>query len=153
MYPSVTRSWLCARLTQVSYAGDITPQECWALLRDNSQAVLVDCRSAAEWEWVGVADLSELGRKVLFVEWNHSNGRHNDNFIEDLRATGLTPAQRPLVFLCRSGKRSAAAAEAATKAGIAPAYNITDGFEGQIDEHMHRGVGGWRAVGMPWKQS
>ena len=143
----------CVRLTRVNYAGDLTPQECWALLRDNTDAVLVDCRSAAEWEWVGVADLADLGRKVLFVEWNHSNGRHNDNFIHDLRATGLTPNQRPVVFLCRSGKRSAMAAAAATAAGIAPAYNIQDGFEGQIDQNMHRGVGGWRAEGLPWKQS
>jgi rhodanese-related sulfurtransferase len=137
----------------VSYAGDITPEDCWALLRENPDAVLVDCRTAAEWEWVGVADLSALGREPLFVEWNHSDGRHNDGFADDLLAAGLTAAQRPVVFLCRSGKRSALAAEVATAAGIAPAYNVTDGFEGQIDEQNHRGVGGWRAVGLPWRQS
>lgn len=137
----------------MSYAGDITPEDCWALLRENPDAVLVDCRTAAEWEWVGVADLSSLGREPMFVEWNHSDGRHNDNFVEDLLATGISPAQRPVVFLCRSGKRSALAAEVATAAGISPAYNVTDGFEGQIDEQHHRGVGGWRAVGLPWRQS
>ena len=137
----------------MSYAGDITPEETWALLRDNSDAVLVDCRTSAEWEWVGVADLSTLGREVLFVEWNHSDGTHNDDFVADLLAAGLTPGQRPVVFLCRSGKRSALAAATATEAGIEPCYNVTDGFEGQIDEQAHRGVGGWRAVGMPWRQS
>jgi rhodanese-related sulfurtransferase len=137
----------------VSYAGDITPEDCWALLRENPDAVLVDCRTTAEWEWVGVADLSALGREPLFVEWNHADGRHNDGFVDDLLAAGLTEAQRPVVFLCRSGKRSALAAEVATAAGISPAYNVTDGFEGQIDERNHRGVGGWRAVGLPWRQS
>ena len=153
IYPLGPGQGRYARLTAVSYAGDITPEQTWALLAENPDAVLVDCRSAAEWEWVGVADLSALGREVRFVEWNHSDGRHNDNFVTDLLATGLTGAQRPVVFLCRSGKRSLLAAEAATAAGIEPCYNVTDGFEGQIDEQFHRGVGGWRAVGMPWRQS
>jgi hypothetical protein len=40
-----------------------------------------------------------------------------------------------------------------TAAGIAPSYNMLDGFEGQLDEQGHRGSGGWRALGLPWKQS
>lgn len=136
----------------MGYAGDITPEQTWALLQDNADAVLVDCRSAAEWEWVGVPDLSALGRDVRFVEWNHSSGEHNGSFVADLLETGLTPGT-PVVFLCRSGKRSALAAAEATAAGIEPCYNVIDGFEGQIDENSHRGVGGWRAVGMPWRQS
>jgi rhodanese-related sulfurtransferase len=58
-----------------------------------------------------------------------------------------------VVFLCRSGNRSIGAAEAATEAGIAPSYNVLDGFEGNLDEHKHRGGTGWKAVGLPWKQS
>ena len=63
------------------------------------------------------------------------------------------PEGRPVVFLCRSGNRSIGAAEAATEAGIAPSYNVLDGFEGNLDEHKHRGGTGWKAVGLPWKQS
>ncbi|HEY5150636.1 MAG TPA: rhodanese-like domain-containing protein, partial [Mycobacterium sp.] len=58
----------------MSYAGDITPEESWKLLSENPEAVLVDCRTDAEWRWVGVPDLSTLGREVVFVEWNHGNG-------------------------------------------------------------------------------
>lgn len=137
----------------MSYAGDITPEESWRLLNDNPDAVLVDCRTDAEWRWVGVPDLSGLGREVVFVEWNHGNGQHNDNFVADLIAAGVTPGERPVVFLCRSGNRSIPAAEAATAAGIAPSYNMLDGFEGQLDEQGHRGSNGWRALGLPWKQS
>jgi rhodanese-related sulfurtransferase len=57
-----------------------------------------------------------------------------------------------VVFLCRSGNRSIGAAEVATEAGIAPSYNLLDGFEGHLDAHGHRGETGWRAVGLPWKQ-
>ena len=136
----------------MSYAGDITPQQSWKLLSDNPDSVLVDCRTDAEWKWVGVPDLVSLGRNVVFVEWNTSRG-HNDNFVGDLIAAGVTPGERPVIFLCRSGNRSIPAAQAATAAGIAPAYNMLDGFEGQLDERGHRGAGGWRAEGLPWKQS
>lgn len=141
----------------MSYAGDITPQQAWDLLSDNPEAVLVDCRTSAEWQWVGVPDLSGLGRDVVYIEWNTSDGRHNDGFVDDLvekiGAAGASSGERPVVFLCRSGNRSIGAAEAATAAGIAPSYNVLDGFEGNLDERRHRGAGGWRAIGLPWVQS
>lgn len=123
------------------------------MLRDNPDAVLVDVRTDAEWKWVGVPDLSSLGREVVFVEWNRGDGTRNDDFVADLRAAGLTPGERPVVFLCRSGNRSIPAAQAATAAGIAPSYNMLDGFEGQLDDDGHRGSTGWRALGLPWRQS
>jgi rhodanese-related sulfurtransferase len=137
----------------VSYAGDITPQEAWQLLSENPDAVLVDCRTSAEWTFVGVPDLSELDRDTLFIEWNRTDGSHNDAFVAQLHDAGVTPGERPVVFLCRSGNRSIGAAEAATEAGIAPSYNVLDGFEGNLDEHRHRGGTGWKAVGLPWRQS
>ena len=136
----------------MGYAGDITPQESWKLLNDNPDAVLVDVRTEAEWNWVGVPDLSGLGREVVFVQWSTSGGR-NENFVADLIAAGVTPGERPVIFLCRSGNRSISAAEAATAAGIAPSYNMLDGFEGQLDGSGHRGGTGWRADGLPWKQT
>ena len=136
----------------MSYAGDITPQESWKLLNDNVDAVLVDVRTDAEWTWVGVPDLSSLGRDVVSVQWMTAAGR-NQNFVADLIAAGVTPGERPVIFLCLSGNRSIPAAQAATAAGIAPAYNMLEGFEGQLDANGHRGVTGWRAEGLPWKQS
>lgn len=141
------------RLTPVSYAGDITPEETWRLLSENPEAVLVDCRTEAEWRFVGAPDLTSLGRDVIYVEWNRTDGSHNDAFVDDLQTSGVTPGERPVVFLCRSGNRSIGAAEAATAAGITPSYNILDGFEGNLDENRHRGTTGWKAVGLPWKQS
>lgn len=137
----------------MSYAGDITPEASWKLLSENPDAVLVDCRTEAEWRWVGVPDLSSLGREIVSVEWNRSNGQHNEDFVADLMAAGVTPGDRPVVFLCRSGTRSIPAAKAATAAGITPSYNMLDGFEGQLDEQGHRGRNGWRAEGLPWRQS
>ena len=139
----------------MSYAGDITPLEAWKLLSDNPHAVLVDVRTDAEWRFVGVPDLSNLGRAVVFIEWNTTDGTHNENFADELRDR-IPPAaaggERPVVFLCRSGNRSIGAAEVATEVGITPAYNMLDGFEGHLNASGHRGETGWRAIGLPWKQ-
>lgn len=136
-----------------AYAGDITPEQAWELLSDRPDAVLVDCRTDAEWRFVGVPDLTALRRDVVYVEWTQTDGSHNDAFVDDLVRAGVTPGERPVVFLCRSGNRSVGSAIAATEAGIAPSYNVLDGFEGNLDEHGHRGKTGWKAVGLPWKQS
>ncbi|BBZ26439.1 sulfurtransferase [Mycolicibacterium madagascariense] len=137
----------------MTYAGDITPDEAWKLLADDPRAVLVDCRTEAEWRFVGVPDTTELQRDVVYVEWNRTDGTHNDGFVADLEAAGVTAGERPVVFLCRSGNRSIGAAEAATAAGITPSYNVLDGFEGNLDSDGHRGSTGWKALGLPWRQS
>jgi rhodanese-related sulfurtransferase len=139
----------------MSYAGDITPLAAWKLLNDNPRAVLVDVRTDAEWRFVGVPDLSSLGREVVYIEWNTSGGTRNENFADELKqhvAAAAADEERPVIFLCRSGNRSIGAAEAATEVGITPAYNVLDGFEGHLDASGHRGETGWRAVGLPWKQ-
>jgi rhodanese-related sulfurtransferase len=130
----------------------MTPQDSWALLKENPDAVLVDVRTDAELKWVGVPDLSSIGRQPVFVEWVNSNGQRNDSFVADLTAAGIV-GERPVIFLCRSGNRSIPAAETATAAGIGPSFNMLDGFEGQLDDQGHRGGTGWRAEGLPWKQS
>ncbi|OBI43688.1 sulfurtransferase [Mycobacterium kyorinense] len=137
----------------MSYAGDITPQQAWQLLSENPEAVLVDVRTDAEWRFVGMADLSSLGRDVVYIEWNRVDGTRNEDFVAELLDRVPARDDRPVVFLCRSGNRSIGAAEAATEAGIAPSYNVLDGFEGHLDEAGHRGMTGWRAIGLPWKQS
>lgn len=136
-----------------SYAGDITPEEAWKLLNDDPEAMLVDVRTDAEWRFVGVPDVSSLGRDVVFVQWSGTDGKRNERFVEELIEAGVSPGNRPVVFLCRSGNRSIGAAAAATAAGIAPSYNVLDGFEGDLDDAGHRGARGWRALGLPWRQS
>jgi rhodanese-related sulfurtransferase len=127
------------------YAGDLTPQQAWDLVHD-TDAVLVDVRTEAEWRFVGVPALERLAR----VEWVDTAGQRNAGFVEQVRRLA---GERPVVLLCRSGQRSVAAAEALTAAGAGPAWNVLDGFEGGLDEQGHRGAAGWRAVGLPWTQA
>ena len=109
---------------RVSYAGDVEPEQAYAALAQDEHAVLVDVRTTAEWTYVGVPDLSGLGKQVLCLEWQRfPDGAVNDQFVAELRDAGL-PEGAPVYFICRSGVRSVAAAEAATAAGIGPAYNV-----------------------------
>jgi ribonuclease H / adenosylcobalamin/alpha-ribazole phosphatase len=135
-----------------SYAGDLAPDAALDLLRNDPSAVLVDCRTEAEWGYVGVPDLSEIGKHVVLTQWQRSDGAVNPRFVDELRAEGVTE-QTPVVFICRSGVRSVAAAKAATAAGLGPAYNVLEGFEGGLDAFGHRGATGWKARGLPWRQS
>ena len=131
------------------YAGDLTPQQAWDLVDSDERALLVDVRTDGEWRTIGIP----VHERSAFVEWVTPAGP-NPNFLAELAEAGLAPGdERPVVFLCRSGNRSIGAAEAATAAGIAPSYNVLDGFEGNLDEQGHRGGTGWRAIGLPWRQS
>ena len=138
----------------MSYAGDLSPDQAYELLRSRPDAVLVDVRTRAEWSYVGTPDLSELDRQVVLAEWvTFPDGARNPQFLQDVAAVADNQ-DVPLVFLCRSGVRSIAAAEAATAAGYSAAYNVTEGFEGPPDASGHRGTaGGWKARGLPWRQS
>ncbi|MDE0571954.1 rhodanese-like domain-containing protein [Demequina sp. B12] len=134
------------------YAGDITPTAAWELLTSNPDARLVDVRTTAEWQWVGIPDTSSLGYDPILVEWvSYPAMSRNVDFVDQLRAASI-PEGAPLVFLCRSGQRSIDGATAATAAGFGPSYNILHGFEGAPNADGHRGVEGWKAEGLPWKQ-
>lgn len=131
----------------MTYAGDLTPQQAYDLFAGNPAVLLVDVRTRAEWDEIGVPDGTGAAGDLAFVEWNTATG-HNHRFLEELAAAGAEP-ERPLVFLCRSGVRSIGAAEAATAAGLGPAYNVLEGFEGVPDELGNRTINGWRNAGLP----
>jgi len=136
----------------MSYAGDVDAAHSYAALKATPDAVLVDVRTAAEWSYVGLPDLSQIGKRVIPIEWQYfPDGTRNDSFLEQLRLAGLAEGA-PIYFLCRSGIRSAAAATLATAAGFGPAYNVSEGFEGPLGPDGHRTLAGWKAAGLPWRQ-
>jgi rhodanese-related sulfurtransferase len=140
------------------YAGDVSTAEAWALLEKEPKAQLIDVRTTAEWTFVGLPDLSGVGRETLCVEWQSYPDMAVNPQFANLVADRLTKAgagkDTPLLFLCRSGARSRAAAIAMTRAGFGKAYNVAGGFEGDLDDARHRGHrNGWKAQGLPWRQS
>jgi len=135
-----------------SYARDVSPVDTYVALQTETGSVLVDVRTKAEWSYVGLPDLTAMGKAPILLEWQRfPDGLLNSSFVEQLREAGVSEGV-PVYFLCRSGVRSMAAAQAATAAGLGPAYNVSDGFEGPPDSDGHRAVAGWKAAGLPWRQ-
>lgn len=136
----------------------LTATEAHALLASDGAAQLIDVRTKAEWNFVGIVDLDSLGKKPFLVEWQTWPGMDvSTNFVgalEAMLASQSLTKTAPLLFLCRSGVRSHAAAEACLRAGFQRCVNIEGGFEGPPDAARHRGgVRGWKAEGLPWVQS
>ncbi len=135
------------------YAGDVTPDQAWKILEEHPAAVLVDCRTQPEWMFVGVPDLGKLGKKVALIPWQvFPSMQVNPEFGKQVKAAG-GKEDAPVLFLCRSGARSKAAAQALSGQGFERAYNVTGGFEGALDGTRHRGAReGWKVAGLPWVQ-
>jgi len=140
------------------YAGDLLAIDAYGLLASDAASMLIDVRTQAEWAYVGAPDIKTLGKTPFFAEWqSFPSMQVDEQFAERLAAllqsAGVEPGA-PLVFLCRSGARSRRAATAMAEAGWSPCLNVSDGFEGPLDESSRRGgVGGWKAAGLPWIQT
>ncbi len=132
-------------------ADEITPKQAWEMLRLDPGAQLVDVRTEAEWQHVGLPDLAQAGKRVHLVSWQHPSGALNRDFLAQLRREAGLVQDQTLLFLCRSGVRSLAAADAASEAGFAACLNVAHGFEGPPDARGRRGtLAGWQADGLPW---
>jgi rhodanese-related sulfurtransferase len=134
-----------ALATGLPYAGGVGPKLAFDLF-SVGDALLVDIRTAEERKFVGHVPGS------LHVAWASGTAMtRNPRFVRELEAK--TGKNVNILLLCRSGKRSVLAAEAATKAGFSRVFNVLEGFEGEIDDQQHRGGSdGWRLHGLPWIQ-
>lgn len=132
---------------ELPYVGALLPKEAYALLQSAPGAKLVDVRTRAECDYVGRVP------GAVQIEWQrYPNGQPNPDFLVELQAQ--VDREALVMFLCRSGARSHAAASTAAAAGYTQAFNILEGFEGDKDQQGHRNsVGGWRFAGLPWAQS
>ena len=131
---------------RLPYAGALLPAEAYVLMQRAQGAKLIDVRTRAEWDFVGKVPGSVL------IEWQtYPASQPNPGFLDELKAQAEKDAI--VMFLCRSGARSHAAAAAASQNGYARSYNVLQGFEGDKDAQGHRAsVGGWQFAGLPWIQ-
>lgn len=137
-----------------------SPLETWSGLTRINDAVLVDVRTKAEWSFIGIPDLSAIGKQVILLEWRqYPDMSVNDGFVEDLleQLGGFAPSK--IYFMCRSGVRSMQAAnvvdEAFSAKGMSAKYvNVLEGFEGDLNADKHRGLtNGWKSRGLAWGQT
>lgn len=144
--------------------GDVTPAEAYEMVaKDPQHTFLVDCRTRAEYQYVGHPEGS-YNVPVRFLSTKAGNKGYvevtNPDFGKDLRAR-FNPATDTLIILCRSGNRSCTACNEAIKAGWPEdkVFNLMGGFEGGKNKNKHssyygkRWAGGWKLEGLPWTYS
>jgi rhodanese-related sulfurtransferase len=132
----------------LSYKGAVTPHEAYQLLLNDPTVHLIDVRTNAERDWVGQVQIKP--EQLHVVQWNLYPTTSNPNFLTELAQ--VADKEMVLLFLCRSGVRSKAAAQLATEHGYANCYDILEGFEGDKDAQGHRkNINGWCYVGLPWR--
>ncbi len=139
------RARLRAKKQNLVYAGAVTPAEAWELVKED-RAIIVDVRTQEEYKFVGHVPDS------LLIPWMCGTSMtKNPGFVSETEKQ--LSKEAIILLLCRSGKRSAGAAEALTAAGFTNVFNITEGFEGKLNDRMQRNhVNGWRFRHLPWLQ-
>lgn len=140
----------------------MTPREAAeAMANDGARTLFVDVRTRAEMMFTGWAPL--IDGNVPFVEvtefwdWDDKENRYklepNATFSQHigrlLAAKGLAKTDR-VILMCRSGDRSARAADKLVEAGYTQVYSQYEGFEGDLSAAGRRDVNGWRNAGLPW---
>lgn len=125
----------------------LSPKEAYDFLQANPEAVFIDVRSEMEYMFVGHPRGSILIPWVDGPEWEI-----NPMFVAHVRKA--SSVNRPILLICRSGRRSADAGLALEHAGIQDIYNVEHGFEGDLDDTHHRNShNGWRFDNLPWAQT
>lgn len=126
----------------------LEPRATWVYLRQHPNALFVDLRMEIEHLYVGHPP------GVVHIPWYEYPEMHVDpaRFAAQVEceAGGTT---RPVVLLCRSGRRTLLAGEALEAADFGEVVHVMHGFEGELDAHFQRGrLNGWRFDGLPWEQ-
>ncbi|HUW98433.1 MAG TPA: rhodanese-like domain-containing protein [Acidiferrobacter sp.] len=124
----------------------LAPRDAFNLLQEDPRAVLIDVRSEMEFLFVGHP------KEALSIPWrDEPDWEISPDFLGRVRRA--TSFDRPALLICRSGHRSGEAGLFLRENGFSAVYNITHGFEGDLNEHHCRSsLNGWRFDGLPWEQ-
>lgn len=133
----------------------LTSCQAHEILDEDARSVLIDVRSNMEFLFVGHP------KGAISIPWiDEPDWVINPHFVTEVRRVLLGGVScstdvgcAPIILICRSGKRSLEAGRLLIENGFSSVFNVTDGFEGELDETHHRSSqGGWRFEGLPWEQ-
>jgi rhodanese-related sulfurtransferase len=132
----------------------LQPAEAWAYLQrhngapDDEAPLFVDVRMEIESLYVGRPP------GVVNVPWYE----YPDLIPDPARFARLVEQEagdksRPVLLICRSGKRTLEAGAALEAVGFTHVMHVVHGFEGELNDAFHRSsLSGWRFEGLPWEQ-
>ena len=127
----------------------LLPKETWALLQQEPDALFIDVRMEIESLYVGRPP------GVHNIPWYEYPELTPDPaaFVAAVEREAAGNKSRPVILLCRSGKRTLDAGLALEAAGFTHLINVLHGFEGDLDDSFRRStLNGWRFDGLPWEQ-
>jgi rhodanese-related sulfurtransferase len=146
----------------------MTAEQAYRYTLDNMDKTLfIDTRTPSELNYLGAATVMDAHVPFVFMDttgWDEKKHRYlradNKNFVADVEARlkqkGLTKDDT-VILMCRSGKRSATAANTLADAGFTSIYSVVDGYEGDMakegENKGKRTVNGWKNSGLPWTYS
>jgi len=132
---------------------NISSKECFKILSNKTDSYLIDVRTLPEWKFVGVPDLFPINKETIFVSWQiYPKMNENKNFEKQILDIGIKKNNQ-LYLICRSGQRSYNAAKLLFDNGFINCFNLSDGFEGDLNQHKKRSlINGWKYNNLPWKQ-
>ena len=126
----------------------LSPPAVWQWLQSDGRVSLIDVRDPLEVRCVGAPLGAITIPYKLFPDL-----AVNPDFLAAVEAA-FPDRSQPLCLICRTGQRSLAAAEWLASAGYLNLTNVSEGFEGRLNDAQHRSsVEGWRFHGLPWQQS
>ncbi|MBU6339065.1 MAG: rhodanese-like domain-containing protein [Rickettsiales bacterium] len=138
----------------------ISAKDAFNLLKNDQSSILIDVRTFEEFKFVGITDSAEFSDRMALIPWqlfpemqvNPEFGEKLEDYLRKLFGNAIEEIK--IVFLCRTGGRSNAAANHATNLGYKNCYNLVSGFEGDLNQYSQRGkVNGWKAENLPWRQN
>lgn len=135
------------------------------MTQNASKTLFLDVRTPAEVAFLGMPAQADANVPYMkepdFASWDNVKStlklELNPDFLPEVRkrlaAKGLKPGDT-IVLICRSGDRSAAAANLLAEAGFKNVYSVVDGYEGDLAKDGpkagQRVVNGWKNAGLPW---
>ncbi len=115
---------------------------------------IIDVRTLEEFLFVGSPDMAwRIPVAVQSYEWDAEKQQFPMKPLPDFagRVSEVAKHNDTLMVMCRSGGRSAIAANLLAKAGFTHVFNIIDGMEGDGNGNSEsKAQGGWKNSGCPW---
>ncbi len=140
----------------------LTSAEAYAALQtEDKQILFIDVRTRAEVAVVGMPTVADANIPYMLMdepmiwndEWESFKMTRNPEFLnvvkQRLAEKGLTQDDK-IFLMCRSGGRSASAADLLAEAGFTNVYSVVDGFEGDKAKNGQRTINGWKNSELPW---
>ena len=132
------------------------------------KVLFLDVRTRAEVNFLGIPTVADANIPYMEMDnmysWDEKKGvfklEPNSGFMTEvqqrLKQKGMDTNAK-IIVMCRSGDRSAKAADLLAKSGYKNVYSVVDGYEGDVakegDHKGQRAVNGWRNANLPWTYS